>query len=61
MCIISVPRQQCRPRSGPHLDHMDFTRARCELDLGQNYVAGYENIADFQITTETTMSGFAAL
>ncbi len=31
--------KQCRPRSGPHLACMDFTRARCGLDLGQHYVA----------------------
>ncbi len=31
--------KQCRLRSGPHLARMDFTRATCRLDLGQNYVA----------------------
>ncbi len=31
--------KQCRHRSGPHLAHMDFTRARCGPDLGQHYVA----------------------
>ncbi len=31
--------KQCRSRSDPHLARMDFTRARCGLDLGQNYVA----------------------
>ncbi len=34
------PRQQAvSARSGPHLARMDFTRARCGLNLGQNYVA----------------------
>ncbi len=27
---------------GPHLARMDFTRARCGLDLGQNYVAVWD-------------------
>ncbi len=35
----SPDSMQCRPRSGPHLARMDLTRARCGLNLGQNYVA----------------------
>ncbi len=40
IAIESYPdSKQCQPRSGTHLASMDYTRARCGLDLGQNYLA----------------------
>ncbi len=33
---------------GPHLARMDFTRARCGPDLGQNYVTVWDG-GDFRV------------
>ncbi len=39
MGVLLFPdSKQCRPRSGPHLARMDFTRARCGPDQCQHYV-----------------------
>ncbi len=42
LSLVKTQTTQTASSVGPDVARMDFTRARCGLDLGQNYVAVWE-------------------